>query len=60
MKLPLLDRIIYFLFPSWQLNTTPWKSIWQEIEDAKTIKQIRILLTFVGLGYLLHYFVVDG
>ncbi len=59
MKPSVLDRIIYYFFPSWLLNTTPWKSIWQESEDNLTIRRYRILFLLLGIGYLLHYFFVD-
>ncbi len=59
MKMSWLDRIIYFCFPAWLLNTTPWKDLWQEQEDLRALKNFRVSFFLLGLGYLLHYFFVD-
>ncbi len=60
MQLSLTDKIIYFLFPSWMLNTTPWKDLWDQFEEERLLKQYRYLLPLCGVGYLAHYFLVDG
>lgn len=53
------ETIIFILFPSWQLNGTPWKSLWRtkRIEEFRSVARITYIALMIA--YPLHYFFVD-
>lgn len=55
----ILEKILYFLFPSWILNTTPFADLWLEKKKRKFIQVTRVAMWTFGIGYALHYFFVD-
>jgi class 3 adenylate cyclase len=54
-----IAKVIYSLFPLWQLNFSPWRNLWLEKNLKDLLGSNRIAYVLLMLGYPLHYFIVD-
>ena len=55
----MLEKFILFLLPKWQLNGTPYKSLWnqKEIKDLRNVCKITFYVA--AAVYIAHYIFVD-
>jgi len=54
-----LERVVYILFPSLLLQTTPWYAIWIEQERTERLFLWRLFFPTVAIIYIAHYYLFD-
>lgn len=54
-----LENILFTLFPTLPLQTTPWLGLWREKERASVLLASRVLLAACVPIYIAHHYFVD-
>jgi len=54
-----LEQLIKALFPTLELEESPWHSEWEENQRKLFLRIMRVFLPVIAVGYVLHYFLFD-